>query len=348
MKRIDSKSNFSSPFFPNFPNSITYKTNDREKSRVKENNKNKGHILTRMLNLGNVEETSKPTAPAANSAPNGSSTAQPPPPMYGSAPPSYGAFQQNRDVNGASTSNPNLPGATATNVNTGPTSPTGPTSGAPPPSYSDRPPAYSGGGPTRGGYGGPRRAYGSVGGASGEEGAPNRDEAVTRENRYKSKICQNYLNGTCNWGTGCSYIHTNYEPRPYGSPNTSNANAPSFGSVSGAPPPSYERVSQQPPPYHSSPTKAPPRTPPPMQGFPSGGVHYVNSGPISPRSPMKLSSPTGTGTGQRFRHEPYSALGKAFSSDNLQGLASGHQSPRDQSASVNPSPAPPPASTAEK
>lgn len=280
-----------------------------------------------MLNLGNVDE--------ASSKPNGNIS---PPPQYGSAPPAYSTYQQHRDTNNASTSNPNLP--SASNVNTS-------TAQAPPPSYNDRPPAYTGGGGAggRGGYGA-RRAYGSPGG-SAEEGSPAPNEIVgmgtSRENRYKSKICQNYLNGTCNWGAGCSYIHnTGYEPRPY-SPNTNNANAPSFGPpTGGAPPPSYDRTNMQPPPYHSSPTKAPPRTPPPMQGFPTGGAHYVSSGPISPRSPIKLSSPTGTG--QRFRHEPYSALGKAFSSDNLQGLASGHQSPRDQSASVHPT-APPPATT---
>lgn len=294
-----------------------------------------------MPTLGNVEEPAKPTACEAAGAPTAAPAAapataastaassQPPPPVYGAAPPSYGAHQQSKDAREAS--NPSLPSA----------APTNPAAGAPP-SYGDRPPAYNGTG-ARGGFtGAPRRNFGggNLGGSMDEGQAADGAAVERRDSRYKSRICQNYLNGTCTWGAGCSYVHTNYDgpttTRPFGSPNSSNANAPSFGGApaGGAPPPSYER-SSQPPPYHSSPTKAPPRTPPPMQGFPAGGAQYAGS-PISPRSPMKLSSPTGTGTGQRFRHEPYSALGKAFSSENLHGLASGHQSPRDQSASVLP------------
>eukprot|EP00743_Colponemidia_sp_Colp-15_P015854 GILK01019188.1.p1 GENE.GILK01019188.1~~GILK01019188.1.p1 ORF type:complete len:171 (-),score=2.55 GILK01019188.1:216-680(-) len=151
-------------------------------------------------------------------------------------------------------------------------------------------------------------------------------------------MCANFFNGQCSWGNNCAFAHGEYEMR-LGSPNASNSNAPTFGppptgTGPNPPPPSYERVTI-PPPYHNSPSKAaqgqqtPPQGMPAIGGFPVGGANYT-SNPDSPRSPMKISSPTGTGAGQRFRHEPYSALGKAFSSENLHALASEHLSPRGE------------------
>lgn len=117
------------------------------------------------------------------------------------------------------------------------------------------------------------------------------------QTKYKTKLCNNYPNGTCQFGNRCAFAHGPHELRIQ---SPTSADVPLPPQAQAQPPPSYMQFVQSNPssPHHSQP-------PSPREGARSCDAPVIITSPTHGRGLMSPTSP-GSSTPSRFRHDPYS------------------------------------------
>lgn len=228
--------------------------------------------------------------------PGGSQQQGPPPPPY--IPPTYDSQHHITSPNTNAPPGTNYPRSPNTRRGRG-ALPTGvPPAGGPPP------------------INGTGSATGSAPGKGSEDG-----EGVD-PSKYKTKMCANFLNNACTWGSECAFAHGPNELRPSGAaPSQSGPRSPNLQGDAGEaiPPANYQmgRTSS----WSKGPSPGPnahSAPPPSYNQLPHSSSLNALQPPHSPTTPTSSGSnapppvyPT------RFRHEPYSpSKAKTYISSN--------------------------------
>ena len=226
---------------------------------------------------------------------------------------------------------------------------TSPNTSGPPNAYPRSPNTRRGGGPPIGAAptvsngpivnrGGGTPVTAPTGGAATPGGLKGEDGEGVDPSKYKTKMCANFLNNACTWGSECAFAHGPNELRqpPPGCPRSPNTQ----GDAGEAPPPVNYQLGRtaswsKGPSTHQGGggnPSAPPVSAGPSHGAPPPSYNYgappqhqsSNLGVASHQPPHSPTTPTSNGGNApppvyptRYRHEPYSpSKAKTYISSN--------------------------------